>query len=415
MDKLSRWMIPYASDYTGVAASLYDLDGMAVFCDAGCCTDHYVLNDEPRWRQRPGLCFSTHLRSTEAVLGSDRALVERVCAYIGEVGRPLPLVAVLGTPVPGILGTDVEGIAAEIEARAGIPALGFATTGFKTYDHGIEIAMKALVERFGPEGAPATVEPRRINILGATPLDFGDVGNDRDFAALFEDAGWTVGLQMPMGAAVDAIAQVADAALNVAVSAAGLRTARWLERRYGTPWVAGCPLGSPDGAVNRAILAACEAVAGGARPSGWWRDAHADGDRSRCEQAPTDGEHDRQEQVLAGTEQTDQEQAPTLVIADQVVAESVRAHLEEKHPRTPVVVASPFAWDRGHAGSRDFAVRSEEDLVAQAAALRPGAIVADPTLEFLALGQPGCSFAPLVHGAVSGKLHWDDATRLSGL
>lgn len=391
MDKLSRWMIPYASDYTGVAASLYDLDGMAVFCDAGCCTDHYVLNDEPRWQQRPGLCFSTHLRSTEAVLGSDRALVERVCAYIGEVGRPLPLVAVLGTPVPGILGTDVEGIAAEIEARAGIPALGFATTGFKTYDHGIEIAMKALVERFGPEGAPATVEPRRINILGATPLDFGDVGNDRDFAALFEDAGWTVGLQMPMGAAVDAIAQVADAALNVAVSAAGLRTARWLERRYGTPWVAGCPLGSLDGVVDRGLLATCEVVADGACPSGWWRDVSA----------PDDGGSD--------------EQTPTLVIADQVVAESVRAHLEVKHPHTPVVAASPFAWDRGHAGPCDFAARSEEDLIAQVAALQPGAIVADPTLEFLALGQPGCSFAPLVHGAVSGKLHWDDATRLSEL
>ena len=122
-------MIPYASDYTVVAASLYDLDGITVFCDAGCCTDHYVLNDEPRWRRRPGLCFSTHLRSTEAVLGSDRALVDRVCAYIGDVGRTLPLVAVLGTPVPGILGTDVEGIAAEIEMRSSIPALGFGHHG----------------------------------------------------------------------------------------------------------------------------------------------------------------------------------------------------------------------------------------------------------------------------------------------
>ena len=63
------------------------------------------------------------------MLGSDRALVDRVCAYIGDVGRTLPLVAVLGTPVPGILGTDVEGIAAEIEMRASIPALGFGHHG----------------------------------------------------------------------------------------------------------------------------------------------------------------------------------------------------------------------------------------------------------------------------------------------
>lgn len=294
-----------------------------------------------------------------------------------------------------------------------MPALGFATTGFKTYDHGIEIAMKTLVERFGPEDVPTAVEPRRVNILGATPLDFGNVGNNRDFAALFEDAGWTLGLQMPMGAAVDAIAQVADAALNVAVSAAGLRAARWLERRYGTPWVAGCPLGSPDGAVNRGFLAACEAVADSARPSGWWRDAPVDGGPG--EQPLTDGERNRQEQAPSDGGRAEGNPAPTLVIADQVVAESVRAHLEEKRPQAPVVVASPFAWDRSHAGARDFAVRSEDDLAAQVAALQPGAIVADPTLEFLALGQPGCSFAPFVHGAVSGKLHWDDATRLSGL
>lgn len=249
--------------------------------------------------------------------------------------------------------------------------------------------MKALMERFGPDNALAATGPRHVNILGATPLDFGDVGNDRDFAVLFEGTGWTLGLQMSMGAAVDAIAQVADAALNVAVSAAGLRTARWLERHYGTPWVAGCPLGSPDGSVDRGLLAACEAVADGERPSGWWREA-----------SPDDG-YD--------------EQTPTLVIADQVVAESLRAQLEEKHPHIPVVVASPFAWDRGHAGPRDFAIRSEEELVAQVAALQPGAIVADPTLEFLALGQPGCSFAPLVHGAVSGKLHRDDVARLSEL
>lgn len=386
MHRLSRWLVPYASDYTGVAASLYDLGGMTVFCDAGCCTDHYVLNDEPRWRDRPGLCLSAHLRSTEAVLGVDRALVERICAFARDIDRLPPVVAVLGTPVPGILGTDLAGIAAEIEAQLGVPTFGFATSGFKTYDHGVDLAARSLMGRFVRDPAPAP-DPRRVNILGATPLDFGDVGNEQDFARLFESAGWTVGLQFPMGASLADLERAAEAGVNVAVSASGLRVARWFERRYGTPWIAGCPAGAADGPLNRALLLACEAAACGRRPSGWWRAGET-----------------------AGTGK-----GTALVIADQVVAESVRALLQARDPMLHVAVASPFSWDRTHAAEHDFAFGSEEELVEKTAALAPASLVADPTLETLALMQPGCAFAPLVHCAVSGKLHWDDSRRLATL
>lgn len=387
MDRLSRWTIPYASDYTGVAASLYDLDGMTVFCDGGCCTDHYVLNDEPRWRRRQGLCFSTHLRSTEAVLGCDSSLIEQVCDLAAGIERPLPLIAVLGTPVPGILGTDMTGIATEIEAQLGIATLGFATSGFRSYDWGVVTAMKALVTRFACDNvAPGVDRPLRVNILGATPLDLGDVGNDAYIAEVFAEAGWEVGLQLPVGATVEDLRVTRAAHLNLAVTAAGLQVARWLEQRWGMPWVAGCPAGAPDGPLNRELLATCTAVAQGEKPSQWWRTV----------EAPAEGR-------------------PMLVIADQVVGESVRACLQQADPAQPVAVASPFGWDARHAGAWDRAVPSERGLLGCVKDLNPQAIVADPTLEFLALGRSDCAFAPLVHGAVSGKLCWDEGARLREL
>ena len=418
--RLSRYIPPYASDYTGVAASLYDLDGMVVFCDAGCCTDHYVLNDEPRWRRRQGLCFSTHLRSTEAVLGSDSDMVDRVCGIAGSVERELPFVAVMGTPVPGIVGMDMPGVASEIEARLGVPALGFDTAGFRYYDSGIELAARTVFERFAEDGAATggacesgdEAEGDRghgtVNILGATPLDFGDVGNEDDFAALFEGAGWTIGLQFPMNARMEDVAHVGAAQVNVAVSAAGIRIARYLEGRFGTPYVVGCPAGPLDGPLDREILAAAEEVAAGRRPSGWWCDdvtddaqAEVDGERT----ATAEGEVER----------------PTLVIADQVVGESIRRLLEERDgegvdTHGPVLVASPFAWDARHAQPGDFAFKTEGELVARFARLRPARLVADPIFVFLCRPvEADCAFAPLTHCAVSGKLHWDDAARLSRL
>jgi len=52
-NRLTRYLPPFASDYAGAASALYGMGGMVVLCDAGCCTDHYVFYDEPRWLQEP--------------------------------------------------------------------------------------------------------------------------------------------------------------------------------------------------------------------------------------------------------------------------------------------------------------------------------------------------------------------------
>ncbi len=89
------------------------------------------------------------------------------------------ILALIGSPVPMVIGADLKGIAAQLEEETGIPSFGFDTTGTAYYDRGAFAAAKALLNRFAvrdPEGR----KPKRVNILGALPMDFGqgkDIGN----------------------------------------------------------------------------------------------------------------------------------------------------------------------------------------------------------------------------------------------
>ena len=146
MAKLSVFLPPFASDYTGVCSSLYDLGFLSVIADASCCTGHYAYYDEPRWEKSPRPIFSAQLHALDAVMGNDERLVRCVLDAARDVESDA--VAVVGTPVPAITGMDLSGIACEIEARAKKPCLGFDTSGFETYDRGIIAAGRALIERF---------------------------------------------------------------------------------------------------------------------------------------------------------------------------------------------------------------------------------------------------------------------------
>ncbi|MDO5845447.1 MAG: nitrogenase component 1, partial [Methanocorpusculum sp.] len=220
MAKLCIWLPPLAADYSGVCSVFFDLNGITAVSDASCCTDNYVNYDEPRWAEQRKNVFCISLRTIDAVLGSDAKIVSRILEA-AAVLRP-ELIAFVGTPVSALIGMDAEGIACEIEAWAGVPSLGFASSGFRYYDEGIVMAGSALIDRFAEDALIAV--PRRLNILGMTPLDFGSVGNDLDFCAFFVKAGFDVRC-FCMGMSLDDIRTIGSAGINLAVSSAGIALA----------------------------------------------------------------------------------------------------------------------------------------------------------------------------------------------
>lgn len=363
MSRLCIYLPPFASDYSGVCSALFDLDCMSVINDAACCTSHYVFYDEPRWNEHVRPFFSTALRNIDAILGNDDKIVAGICE--AARGISTEMIAVVGTPVPAISGMDMEGIPSEIEFRTGKPSFGFNTTGFSYYDKGIVQAGKVLIDRFAE---PAKTVKGRVNIVGMTPLDFGTNGNDESLIKLLESAGWQIGCRFFMGLTLSELHSCASAELNLAVSSAGLSLAKYLKRKFGTPYVTGLPMGKEHAKSWLLSL------------------------RKRGAQ--------KKDAVIHGKR--------LLIVSDQVVGNALRSALRHHDAGCSIDVASFFGWDTDIMERGDLHLEDEAQYLGLLKTDRYFALAADPILMDV---QPasGLRRLELVHPAVSSKLSWDKA------
>ncbi|MBQ1439113.1 MAG: hypothetical protein IIZ10_05430 [Solobacterium sp.] len=223
---------PFAPDYGGVCEVLYELGGLVLIHDASGCTVNYVSFDEPRWHRSGGMVYSSGLTEIDAVMGNDDVLIEKALKA-AEILHP-SLIAYVGSSVPMIVGTDFDGIAAETEARSGIPAFGFDANGIHSYICGASKAMEALVRRFAGE----KTESRGTLILGLLPMDDADLNASRRMIDLFEDRRAVLSL----GCSLDDWKNAQNAQKCIVVSSAGLRAAEYLKQTYGIPYETGLPL-----------------------------------------------------------------------------------------------------------------------------------------------------------------------------
>ena len=229
---------PLAPDYSGACSALFNLDSTIVIHDASGCTGNYTCFDEPRWYGSRKPVYCSGLRKMDAVFGNEQALLDKI-TRAWEVQRSA-MVAMVGSPVPMVIGTDFDGLAREIEQRTGVPAFGFFTNGTQFYPVGAAAASIAVIDRF-VEKSPARI-PGSVNILGVTPLDMGR-GNLDALKAFVEESGFSLNCCCATDWTMDTLRCIGAAQLNLAVTQAGVEIARHLEERFGTPWLAGLPVG----------------------------------------------------------------------------------------------------------------------------------------------------------------------------
>lgn len=302
----------YTADVSGVCSALYEMGGMTVMHDASGCNSTYNTHDEPRWYDIPSLVFISALAEVEALMGDEEKLIGDVCRAAEEL-RPR-FIALAGTPIPMMMGTDFKGIARVIEERTGIPTFGFATNGMNSYNVGAGMALAAVARRFCDPGLtpPPLAEGERpsVNLLGVTPLDFsvraapcpggagtlknsqggkpagasavraaprsgeagtGKISNGDDLTGVsavcgnveamkmvFEDAGFHVNSCWAMGSPWEELMNAGRAHVNVVVSSCGAPLAEALREIYGTPSVTGLPVGD---SVTRELFSLIEEAA----------------------------------------------------------------------------------------------------------------------------------------------------------
>ena len=241
----------YTADVSGVCSALYELGGMTVMHDPSGCNSTYNTHDEIRWYDEDSLIFISGLTEIDAIMGNDEKFIHDIEEAASEL-KPR-FIALASSPIPYMNGTDFPAIAEVTEQDTGIPTFAVPTNGMHDYVRGAGMALEAIAEHFVlPKSHAEDVSNknteekgrnRLVNLLGVTPLDFGPLEHAETMKRSLEQYGWQINSMWAMGDSLDQLSKSADAAVNVVVSSVGLRAAKVLQRKFGTPYVVGAPVG----------------------------------------------------------------------------------------------------------------------------------------------------------------------------
>lgn len=371
MKNAYRIIPSYTGDVSGVCSALYELGGMVVMHDPSGCNSTYNTHDETRWYDQDSLIFISGFSEMDAIMGNDEKFVSEIVSA-AESLRP-KFIALASSPIPYMNGTDFPALARLIEDETGIPTFFVKTNGMHDYVQGAGNALAELAERFV---RPAEERlPRSVNILGLTPLDFGAEGSEAALRTALSEADWQVISCWAMGDALDTMAEAGAASVNLVVSASGMAAARVLQRRFGTPWVAGIPVG----AFRETLFAAMELA--------------EDGGGNQIPYLHRNGE------ILKVT-----------IIGEPVTMGSVAAAISERYS-CGVRVICPLEADKCLIGPGDQMVWGEE--MAEEALQQAEIVVADPL--YRPICGEGAAFYGLPHEAFSGRCGWKTMKNLIGL
>lgn len=363
-----------ASDYSGASSVLFEMGGMTVVCDAGSCFASFLILDDPRWHRGPQRFYTARLRERDIVVGFDKKLIRQIQTTYHVMGGSF--LALLGTPVPAIVGTDYKGICRELEKKLDAGAVGIDTTGMELYDRGQTKAYLNLSARFTDPEAPARGD---VHVIGATPLDMWDINQTNDMLTFLRSCGAEQPVVWGHPDSLESIRGASHSRLNIAVSVSALPVVRKLQQLYGTPYLVGFPTGRRDTACWKETVTA---FLRGDSPAELPR-------------------------VTPGTGRR------VLLVGEQVASESLRRLLEGEF-NCQVDVASYFTMDPELAREGDCRLSEEEDLAQlMLSRERYDAVAADPLILRLMGYQPD-TVIQLPHIAVSSRIFWDKSPNCFG-
>ncbi|MBR4199935.1 MAG: oxalate:formate antiporter [Oscillospiraceae bacterium] len=361
MRQVTRIIPCYAADTSGVCSALYELGGMIAVHDASGVNSTYATHDEPRWEQNHAMIYVSGLTELDAILGNDEKYIADVVSAAADQNPAF--LAVCGSPMPMMIGVDFDAVAAEIEQRSGIRTFALHTNGMHSYIEGAAEALLAIAEEYVQ---PASQKIRNgVNILGATPLDSGNMQQIQSIRAWLAENGFSVVSCFAMGDDLQTLGRAAEAAVSLVISQTGLAAAQYFSQRFGIPYVCGVPVGLQFSAQLADAL--------------------------RC--AADTGESAYPCAFRSGSG------AKTVLIGESISAGSLAAALGMDG--TPASVICPLPHDEKSLGAADSGAASEQDIADVLAQMQPETVIADPLYRFIL--PENARLIELPHYAFSGR------------
>ena len=337
--------------------------------DPSGCNSTYNTHDEIRWYDQDSLIFISGLTEIDAVMGND----EKFLSDIKEAAREFhpKFIALVSSPIPFMNGTDFPALAKVLEIETGIPSFAVPTNGMHDYVYGAGIAFEEIAKRFVTEKeARGNYAKRTVNLLGATPLDFGPFSRVEELKKNLEKCGWEILSTWAMGDSLEDLVKAGNAEINLVVSSVGLRAAKALKEKFGTPYVIGTPYKGYEQRI-------CESLE---------------------KKTPMPALEDRKGWEKNTAIEDWKSQIVTL-IGEPVTTTSLAALIEkEYHYKTKVLC--PLEETDGLIGSQDLKVSGEEEM--ENALKNAQIVVSDPLYRPICPAE--CEFYERAHIAFSGRM-----------
>ncbi|MBP5528698.1 MAG: oxidoreductase [Lachnospiraceae bacterium] len=260
MNQTARIISIYAADTSGVCSALYEYGGMTVIHDASGCNSTYTTHDEPRWYDKKSMMFISGLTEKDAVMGNDDRFINDLIIAANEL-KPA-FITLCASPLPAMIGTDLEAIAYAVETETGIPSFMVKTNGMQSYITGAGNALLELAKRFaGPESDTLCQLNGKIkvNLLGVTPLDFPKKENTDSLINYVNQCSFELNACVSVNTDLDEFKKLHNADVNLLVSSSGKLLADYLYEEYKIPYVKGVPYGTGfAGKIKETLIKAYE-------------------------------------------------------------------------------------------------------------------------------------------------------------
>lgn len=414
MKQVSVTLSTYTADVSGVCSALYELGGMVVIHDPSGCNSTYNTHDEPRWYDMDSLIFISGLSQMDAIMGNDDKFINDIVRAAKEL-KPR-FIALVRTPIPLMTGTDFEGIARVIEKQTQIPVFYFPTSGMHSYVSGAGMALETVarelvlptnanghfkengieIENVSNELLVADTKKQnqqklnqseqkqienteskqsnskiKINILGATPLDFS-VNSTLDSIKEFLSKHFEIISTFAMGSSIEDIQKAGEADVNLVISSVGFPAAKVLEERFSTPYVIGTPVKGFAGIIAEKLIDAA------------W----------------TGKSHTAYFSVTSSGKNISRAANGIYIIGESVISQSLKAAMALKQGIDATVIC-PLETEPEYIGENVLLFSSEEEI--KAAIAEAKTVIADPIYKTICADET--NFIALPHEAFSGRIY----------
>ncbi|MFI3115293.1 MAG: nitrogenase component 1 [Clostridia bacterium] len=232
--------LPTLSDRMGISWTLLQIDGAIVLEYGPAGTSAYAKKNFTSFDSTDqAKLITTGLSENELVMGDDTRLENKI-RELDKVLSP-KVIFVLASSVSSVIGYDVEGVCSYLQDEINAQLVVFPQGGFSgDFSSGLQIAYEKLVNELATE--PQDTK-NCYNILGVSSFSshaFGDVDKvEKTMKEHFDLSPHTV---LCFETNLDKIATMGQAKINIVLSYEGLKGAKLLKERFGTPYVYGFPI-----------------------------------------------------------------------------------------------------------------------------------------------------------------------------